>query len=80
MPEWFEEWFGEEYLELYPHRDDADADRAVGLVLGAVEFAAGWRVLDVACGRAGTHAPSTPRVPGVSALTSPPASCGLPGA
>ena len=55
MPEWFEEWFGEEYLELYPHRDDADADRAVGLVLGAVEFAAGWRVLDVACGP-GRHA------------------------
>ena len=26
MPEWFEEWFGEEYLQLYPHRDDAEAD------------------------------------------------------
>ena len=22
MTEWFEEWFGEEYLQLYPHRDD----------------------------------------------------------
>lgn len=55
MPEWFEEWFGEEYLELYPHRDDADADRAVALVLGAVPFQAGWRVLDVACGP-GRHA------------------------
>ena len=21
MTEWFEEWFGEEYLQLYPHRD-----------------------------------------------------------
>ena len=29
MTEWFEEWFGEEYLELYPHRDDAEAERAV---------------------------------------------------
>jgi SAM-dependent methyltransferase len=55
MPEWFEEWFGEEYLEMYPHRDDADADRAVALVLGTVPFQPGWRVLDVACGP-GRHA------------------------
>lgn len=55
MPEWFEEWFGEEYLELYPHRDDADAERAIGLVAAATGMAPGWRVLDVACG-AGRHA------------------------
>jgi len=55
MTEWFEEWFGEEYLQLYPHRDDAEAEQAVGLVLGATGFAPGWRVLDVACG-AGRHA------------------------
>jgi SAM-dependent methyltransferase len=53
--EWFEEWFGEEYLRLYPHRDDADAERAVALILNAVPFERGWRVLDVACG-AGRHA------------------------
>jgi SAM-dependent methyltransferase len=55
MPEWYEEWFGEEYLQLYPHRDDADAERAVALILRSVPFAAGWRVLDVACGP-GRHA------------------------
>src|SRR5438094_477645 len=55
MTEWFEEWFGEEYLQLYPHRDAAEADRAVGLILDRVGFAPGWRVLDVACG-AGRHA------------------------
>jgi len=55
MTEWFEEWFGEEYLQLYPHRDAAEAERAVGLILDRVGFAAGWRVLDVACG-AGRHA------------------------
>jgi len=55
MLEWYEEWFGEEYLQLYPHRDDADADRAVALILDAVPFERGWRVLDVACG-AGRHA------------------------
>lgn len=55
MPEWFEEWFGEEYLQLYPHRDDAEAERAVALIAGATGLAAGWRVLDVGCG-AGRHA------------------------
>jgi SAM-dependent methyltransferase len=55
MTEWFEEWFGEEYLQLYPHRDAAEAERAVALILDRVGFAPGWRVLDVACG-AGRHA------------------------
>jgi SAM-dependent methyltransferase len=55
MPEWFEEWFGEEYLLLYPHRDEAEADRAVALVAGATGLQPGWRVLDVGCG-AGRHA------------------------
>jgi SAM-dependent methyltransferase len=53
--EWFEEWFGEEYLQLYPHRDDAEAERAVALIRRTVAFQPGWRVLDVACG-AGRHA------------------------
>ena len=55
MPEWYEEWFGEEYLQLYPHRDDADAERVVALILRSVPFARDWRVLDVACGP-GRHA------------------------
>ena len=55
MTEWFEEWFGEDYLRLYPHRDDADARRAVDLIARTVELQHGWRVLDVACG-AGRHA------------------------
>ena len=55
MTEWFEEWFGEEYLQLYPHRDDAEAERAVGLIARATGLTAGWRVLDVGCG-AGRHA------------------------
>ena len=50
MPEWFEEWFGEEYLELYPHRDDSEAERAVRLIASATGLGAGWRVLDVGDG------------------------------
>ncbi len=53
--EWFEEWFGEEYLQLYPHRDDAEAERAVGTIARHVGLRPGARVLDVACG-AGRHA------------------------
>ena len=53
--EWFEEWFGEEYLRLYPHRDDHEAERAVSLITRTTPFEPGWRVLDVACG-AGRHA------------------------
>ena len=53
--EWFEEWFGEEYLRLYPHRDNTEAERAVDLIRRTVPFQRGWRVLDVACG-AGRHA------------------------
>src|SRR5918994_865089 len=55
MPEWFEEWFGEEYLQLYPHRDDAEAERAVTLFARVTGLVAGWRVLDVGCG-GGRHA------------------------
>lgn len=54
MPEWFEEWFGEEYLHLYPHRNEADADRLITLVVANLPWRRGWRVLDVACG-AGRH-------------------------
>ncbi len=54
MTEWFERWFGEEYLRLYPHRDEDDAERAVSLV-GRVTTLDGARVLDLACGP-GRHA------------------------
>jgi SAM-dependent methyltransferase len=55
MTEWFEQWFGEEYHALYPHRDDADARRAVALIQRVAPWSAGVVVLDLACG-AGRHA------------------------
>lgn len=54
MTEWFERWFGEEYLALYPHRDEREAASALALVesgLGGLKVA---RALDLACG-AGRH-------------------------
>ena len=55
MTEWFEQWFGEEYHVLYPHRDDADAQRAVALISRVAPWSPGELVLDLACG-AGRHA------------------------
>ena len=61
MTEWFEEWFGEEYLQLYPHRDAAEAERAVALILRAGGLrapAGGCSTSPAAPG--GTRAPSRP--------------------
>lgn len=54
MTEWFEEWFGETYLEMYPHRDEKDAAAVVELISNVVKLKSG-RVLDLACGQ-GRHA------------------------
>jgi SAM-dependent methyltransferase len=55
VSDWFEEYFGEEYLLLYPHRDEEDAGRLVALLSDSVGLVPGWTVLDVACGT-GRHA------------------------
>jgi SAM-dependent methyltransferase len=54
MAEWFQEWFGEDYLRLYPHRDAGEASRLVALLQRRIPWQAGWSVLDVGCG-AGRH-------------------------
>lgn len=55
MKEWFERWFGEEYLHVYLHRDEEDAERLVALLEREGVGRRGHRVLDVACGP-GRHA------------------------
>ena len=50
MREWFESWFGEEYVALYPHRDAADAEAAIELIERTVPSDPHARVLDLACG------------------------------
>ncbi|HEV8630448.1 MAG TPA: class I SAM-dependent methyltransferase [Thermoanaerobaculia bacterium] len=50
---WYKQWFGAEYLELYAHRDEGEAERHVDFVESL--FAAPPRsILDLACG-AGRH-------------------------
>ncbi len=52
--DWFRDWFGEEYLAIYPHRDEREAEEAVRLFLSAEPPPTGAPVLDLACG-AGRH-------------------------
>jgi SAM-dependent methyltransferase len=48
--EWFRDWFGEAYLSLYPHRNEADAGAGVGLFESAARPEPGAAVLDLGCG------------------------------
>jgi SAM-dependent methyltransferase len=48
--EWFQRWFGEEYIALYPHRNAAEAERVVALIERIISPAGVRRVLDLACG------------------------------
>ncbi len=54
MSDWFENWFGEEYIALYPHRDEAEARVVATLIADHVGLPNTARVLDLACG-AGRH-------------------------
>jgi trans-aconitate methyltransferase len=48
--EWFESWFGEDYVALYPHRNEAEAERVVALIADNVRDRDVGLVLDLACG------------------------------
>lgn len=50
---WYQEWFGPEYLELYAHRDEGEAERHVDLVVRLFDRRP-HAILDLACG-AGRH-------------------------
>lgn len=52
--EWFQRWFGEDYIALYPHRDATEAEHAVALIEKTIGSDGVTRVLDLACG-AGRH-------------------------
>ena len=55
MSEWFEVWFNtDEYLDVYQHRNEADANALVQLILKNVNLDRNASVLDLACG-AGRH-------------------------
>ena len=59
---WYKEWFGQEYLELYAHRDRGEAERHIDFIIRELDAAPSGKtgrevpqaVLDLACG-AGRH-------------------------
>ena len=51
---WYKEWFGEEYLELYAHRNRGEAERHVDFVESLFGDSPPHAALDLACG-AGRH-------------------------
>lgn len=53
---WYQEWFGQAYLDVYPHRDEEEAAVAAHLFGSVTGLAPGSTVLDLACGD-GRHLP-----------------------
>jgi len=51
---WYKEWFGEEYLELYAHRNKGEAEHHIDFVESLFGNTPPRAVLDLACG-AGRH-------------------------
>jgi SAM-dependent methyltransferase len=53
--DWFEQWFAEDYLHIYQHRDETEAERVIELIATNLAGRRIDTVLDLACG-AGRHA------------------------
>src|SRR5438128_11400676 len=48
--DWFEEWFGEDYLRIYQHRDEEEAEHAIELIVSNLPGREIHSVLDLGCG------------------------------
>jgi len=55
MNEWFNDWFNSpEYLEVYKHRNEKDAENHIKFILSNIKLERESKILDMACG-AGRH-------------------------
>ena len=52
--EWFENWFGEEYLHVYDHRNVEEAEREAAFIQELLDLKENETVLDLCCGN-GRH-------------------------
>ncbi|MFQ5708405.1 MAG: methyltransferase domain-containing protein [bacterium] len=52
---WYKDWFGQDYLKVYPHRDEQEAKKQVDFVEKIVPLQSAQRILDLGCG-SGRHA------------------------
>ena len=51
---WYSKWFGKEYLDLYGHRDPAQAEMQIRELLSKIKLNSNAPILDAGCG-AGRH-------------------------
>lgn len=47
---WYEQWFDENYLALYHHRDRGDAEKQARLIINTLQLSQDVTILDLACG------------------------------
>lgn len=52
--DWYKNWFGEKYLQVYAHRDGEDADEMINFILRHISLQSDLRILDLCCGN-GRH-------------------------
>ncbi len=52
---WYENWFGNEYLTVYAHRDEDEARQLVQLILTCINLDKNAKIIDLCCGQ-GRHA------------------------
>jgi SAM-dependent methyltransferase len=52
---WYENWFGNEYLTVYAHRDEDEARQLVQLILTYINLDKNSKIIDLCCGQ-GRHA------------------------
>lgn len=48
--DWYHDWFDEDYLALYPHRNEKEASRFVQTIWNRLKLEAGVTVCDLPCG------------------------------
>jgi len=52
---WYENWFGNEYLTVYAHRDENEARQLLQLILTYINLDKNAKIIDLCCGQ-GRHA------------------------
>lgn len=53
--EWYKDWFGKEYLLVYPHRNESEAQRQIDFLQKYVGIPKDAKILNLCCGN-GRHA------------------------
>lgn len=51
---WYQSWFGKDYLKVYSHRDKKEAQELIHLILSNINLNSKSQILDIGCGQ-GRH-------------------------